>query len=185
MPNESQQEQPSILLHALKWGMYLGALMVMTVFLLLEINYKILAEFKTGFLIILIVLGFTIYGGINLRNRSDGFLNYGESFRHGFVMMAVGGFIYSIYNMLLYTVIATELPGKLIEVSVQKKEIELNAIGEAKEIIASAVESVRKSGAAKYSISGVLTGYPIVLFFYAVCALITALFVRKSKPEFT
>ena len=165
--------------------MYLGALIIVMAFLLLEINYKLIADIKTGLLIILLVLGFTIYGGINLRNKSEGFLSYGDSYQHGLVMMAVGGFIYSIYNLLLYTVIAPELPEKLIEVAAQKKEVELNAIRESKEIIESTVESVRKSGAAKYSISGVLTGYPIVLIFYAVCALVTALFVKKSKPLFT
>jgi hypothetical protein len=183
MSTESQQKQPSLVLHALKWGMFLGALMIVLAFLLLEINYKLIADIKTGLLVILLVLGFTIYGGINFRNKSGGALSYGDSYQHGIAMMAVGGFIYSIYNLLLYTVIAPELPGKLIEVSIQKEEAELSEDG--KEIIDSAVESARKSGAAKFSISGVLTGYPIVLIFYAVCALITALFVRKSKPEFT
>ncbi len=185
MHQESHQEQPSIFLHSLKWGMFLGALMIVMAFFLLEINYKLLADIKTGILIILFVLVFTIYGGINFRNKSGGLLSYGDSYQHGIVMMAVGGFIYSIYNFLLYTVIAPELPEKLIEVSIQKVETELSAVGLSKEIIESTIESTRKSGAAKYSISGVLIGYPMVLFFYAACALVTALFVRKSKPDFT
>lgn len=163
--------------------MYLGALIIVMAFLLLEVSYKLLADIKTGLLIILLVITFTIYGGVNLRNKSGGFLNFADSYQHGLVMMAVGGFIYSIYNLLLYTTIAPELPGKLIEVGVEKIESSLGKIGMSREIIDSAVEEARKSGAAKYSVSGVLIGYPIVLFFYAACALLTALFVKKSKTE--
>ena len=165
--------------------MYLGALNIVMAFLLLEVNYKLIEDIKTGFWVILLVLAFAVYGGINFRNKSGGFLSYGNSYQHGLMMMAIGGLIYSIYNLLLYTVIAPDLPGKLIEVTIQKVQTKLSEIGLSEEIIKSDIEEARKSGASKFSISGVLIGYPLVLFFYAACALVTALFVRKSKPEFT
>ncbi|MGC4020752.1 MAG: DUF4199 domain-containing protein [Cyclobacteriaceae bacterium] len=180
---ETTNEKPSLMQHALKWGVIMGIINVVIGVLLYVVDYTMLTDWKTGILIVLLVIGVTIYAGINYRSEVGGFLGYGKAWQHGMIFMAVGGLVYSIYNLILYTIIDPELPAKLVEAAVEKAQAMAESFGASGDALDKAMEDTRKRTEGQFSVVGVMTGFAFSLIFYAIIALITALFVRKNQPE--
>ncbi len=180
---ETTTEQPSLLQHALKWGAIMGIINMVIGILIYAIDYTMMADWKLGILVICIVIGMTIYTGINYRNQIGGLLPYGKAFQHGLVFMIVGGVIYSLYNLLLYTVIDPELPSKLIDVTLEKTEQMLENFGMSGDQLDKAMADAKKRSEGQFSIKGVFTGFAFSIIFYAVIALITSLVTRRNPPE--
>jgi hypothetical protein len=183
MEETTTSEQPSLYQHALKWGAIMGIINIIIGVLIYAIDYTMMADWKLGILIILIVIGVTIYSGINYRNQIGGFLPYGKAFQHGLIFMIIGGLIYSLYNLLLYTVIDPDLPSKLVDATMEKTEQMLENFGMSGEQLEKGLADARKRSEGQFSITGIFTGFAFSIIFYAVIALITSIFVRKNQPE--
>jgi uncharacterized membrane protein (DUF106 family) len=137
---------------------------------------------KTLLFSLLIYLAFTIYAGINYRNSIDGFLSYGKAFQHGLLVLAISGLVATIFNMLFYNVIDTELPQKLTDAAVENTREIMENFGTPEDAMDKALEDARKSTADRFTMGGMALGYLSILFFSAIMALISAIFVKKNQP---
>jgi len=180
---ETSTQQPTLFQHAAKWGLIFGALSIALTAIAYVVDYTILADWKFGIFILVVLLGAVIYAGINYRSQIGGFLQYGKAFQHGFVLLAISGIISTMFMILLYTVIDTELPAKLAEVSIENGQKMMEGFGLAEDQIDKAMEDTRKRSEGQFSATGALTGYGFGLIFYAIIALITSIFVKKNQPE--
>ena len=82
---ETTTPQVSFLQHAAKWGSILGGVSIVLTVIAYAADYTILADWKFGIFVLVLLLGATIYAGINYRNEIGGFVSYGKAFQHGFV----------------------------------------------------------------------------------------------------
>ena len=169
--------------NAIKWGLILGAVSVVLTIILYAIDYSMLADWKTGISMIVIFLGITIYAGINYRNEIGGFMPYGKAFQHGFLVLAICGIVSTVFMILMYTVIDTELPQKLTDASMEKAEAMMENFGISGDAMDKAMEDARKRSEGQFSTLGAIKSYGFGLIFYAIVALITSIFVRKNQPE--
>lgn len=180
---EEQNEQPSLFQHALKWGVILGIIGIALTGISYAVDYTMLANWKFGIFVFLVSIGLTIYAGINYRGEIGGFLAYGKAFQHGFVLMAISGLLSTIFTLVLYTVIDTELPQKLTDVAMENTQAMMESFGMPEDQMDQALEDARKRTENQFSASGLAMGYGIGLIIYAVLAAITSIFVRKNPPE--
>lgn len=180
---QTQPNSPSLFQHALRSGLLLGAVSVGLTFLLYVVDYSLLANWKLLLLIIAISLGALIYFGLDYRKSGTGFLTYGKAFQHGFITLAISGLMGIIFNIVLYTVIDPELPGRLTEVALENTEAMMRKFGAPEDQIETALEDARVSTQASYTVAGQLKSYLWVLIFYAIIAAITSAFVKKNEPE--
>ena len=180
---ETTTPQGSLFQHAAKWGLILGGVSIALTVIAYAVNYTILADWKFVIFVLLLLLGATIYAGINYRNEIGGFLPYGKAFQHGFVLLAISGIISTIFMILLYTVIDTELPAKLTEVSIENAQKMMESFGMPEDKMDQAIEDARKRSEGQFSAIGSIKSYGFGLIFYAIVSLITSIFVRKNPPE--
>lgn len=178
---ETSTPQVSLVQHAAKWGAIIGGASVVLTLLIYIVDYTLLANWKM-LILLLVFLGLVIYAGINYRNQIGGYLAYGKAFQHSFVTFAVMGIITTIFTMLLYTVIDTELPAKLIEVSIENAQKMMEGFGMPEDQMDKALEDARTRSVDQFSIVGLAKGYGFGLILYAILSLIGALFVRKNEP---
>jgi hypothetical protein len=179
---EQNTESVSLKNHVTKWGLIVGAVSITLTILLYVVDYTLMVQLKTLFVMLLIYLGITIYAGIDYRNGVGGFLPYGKAFVHGFLVLAVSALLATLFNMVLYNVIDAELPQKLTDASLENTREMMVSFGAPEESIDQALEEARGRTENQFTITGQLIGFASILFFSAIMALISAIFVKKNQP---
>ncbi len=178
-----ETEAPSLFQHALRWGLIVGAISIALTCVFYAVDYAMLANWKMGILVLVVLIGLTIYAGISYRNETGGFLAYGKAFQHGFVLMAVSGLLSTAFTALLYTVIDPDLPAKLVDVAMENAAAMMQSFGMPEDQMDKALEDARARTVNQFSVSGLGMAYGIGLIIYAVLSLITSIFVRKNPPD--
>jgi hypothetical protein len=177
-----QQEQPSLLNHALKWGFICGAVTIVFTVLLYVIDYSLMVQIKFALIGLVIGLGLVSYAGIEYRKAVGGFLPFGKAWQVSFITFAVSGLIYVLFNMLLYFVIDPELPSKLVDAAVENQRAMMENFGAPADQIDGELEKARGRTENQFKFGGMLMGYGISLIIYTVLSLITGLIARKNPP---
>jgi hypothetical protein len=178
-----EKETPTLFQHALRWGLIVGGISIALTCVAYAVDYAMLANWKFGIFVFALLIGLTIYAGINYRNEAGGFLAYGKAFQHGFMLMAISGLISTAFTALLYTVIDPELPAKLTEVALENAQKMMEGFGMPEDQMDQAMEDARKRTENQFSISGLAMSFGIGLIIYAVLSSITSIFVRKNPPD--
>jgi len=180
-----EEEATPLFQHALKWGLIVGGIIIALSIISYAVDYAMLANWKFGIFVFALIIGLTIYAGINYRNEIGGFLPYGKAFQHGFILMAVSGLISTLFTVILYTVIDPDLPAKLTDVAMENAEKMMESFGMPADQMDKALEDARTRTEGQFSVSGLAISYGIGLIIYAVLSLVTSIFVRKNPPEET
>jgi hypothetical protein len=172
-----------LLKHAMKMGAILGAITIVLTAVVYAVDYTIMVNMWFGLFILFLALGYVIYAGITYRKEVGGYLSYGKAFQHSYVTLLTSAIIGSIFSLLLYTVIDTDLPAKLTDVAVENAESMMVKFGAPQEQIDKSLDEMRADMPARFSAIGVLKQLGWGLIIYAVISAITSLFVRKNVPE--
>lgn len=179
---EKQDNQPTLIQHALKWALILGGVSIANTILLYAVDYTLMVLLKTLLVSLLVYFGLAIYAGINYRNSIGGFLPYGKAFQHGLMVLAISGLVSTIFSLLLYTVIDPELPQKLTDASIENTREIMQNFNAPEDAIDKALDDAKKRGSDQFSVKGLATGYLTIIVFSAIMALISAIFVKKNQP---
>jgi len=179
---ESTTNQPSLLQHAIRWGLIMAGVSIALTILVYVIDYTIMVQFKFLGISLLIYLGLTIYAGINYRNTIGGFVPYGKAFQHGFIVLALSALVGTIFSFILYNVIDTELPQKLVDAAVENARAMMENFGAPEDTIEPALEKARADTADRFTVLGQVKGYLFALVFCAIMSLISSIFVKKNQP---
>jgi hypothetical protein len=146
------------------------------------VDYSFLVQFKFLLFAILCTLAVVSYAAVDYRKASGGFLSYGKAWQVSYVTLVVSGVVYTLFSMLMYFVIDTELPNKLVEASLDNAREMMENFGAPADQIDTEVEKARTRTENQFTPGGMAMGFGIQLIVYAVLALITALFGRKNPP---
>lgn len=179
---EQQENAPTLVNHALKWGVISGAIGIVIYVLLYVVDYTLMVNWKFGLLGLAIGLGIVIFATIDYRKSVGGYLSYGKAWQHGFVVLATSGIITLIFMMILYFVVDPELPQKLTDTTLDNTREMMEGFGMPADQIDGEVEKARERTENQFKIGGMALGYGIQLIVFAVVALITAIFGRRNPP---
>jgi hypothetical protein len=180
---EENTPAPTLLNHTLRWGMITAAVSIIITLLMYAIDYTLMIQLKILFISLAVYLGITIYGGIDYRKTAGGFLPYGKAWQHGFLVLAISGLVATLFSLLLYNVVDPELPEKLVDASIENTRELMEKFGAPADSIDDALDKAREQTANRFTVGGILLGYVQIAIFSAIMALISALFVRKNRPE--
>jgi len=180
--DRDQQEQPSLLSHALKWGFISGAIGILFFVILYVVDYSFLVQFKFLLLALFCTLAIVSYGAVEYRKALGGYLSYGKAWQVSYVTLVVSGITYTLFSMLMYFVIDTELPDKLVEASLDNARQMMENFGAPADQIDTEVEKARARTENQFTPGGMAMNFGIQLVIYTILALITALFGRKNPP---
>ena len=95
----------------------------------------------------------------------------------------VAGLIGTIFRILLFTVIDTELAEIVTEKAVENTAAMMESFGTPEEAIDQALEDARTSTMESFTVAGNLKGFGFAVIFYAVFSLITGAIIKKKEPE--
>lgn len=179
---QTTSETPNLFKHAVRFGAIIGGIGVAITALLYVIDLALLADWKVGIFLILVFLGMVIYAGINYRREAGGFLSYGKAFQHGYVTLIVGGFISTLFQILLYHVIDPSIPAALTDISIEKAEEMLAGFGMSGETLDKAIEQARIDTPKRFTVVGLLTQFAWGFLVNAIISVITSIFVKKNPP---
>src|SRR6187549_2336072 len=139
----SSSQGPSLVNHAIKWGLISAACSIIITLLLYVVDYTLMVQIKFALFSLIIYLGIVIYGGIDYRKSVGGYLDFGPAYLHGLVIFALSGLVATIFNILLYTVIDPELPGKLVDASIENTRAMMEQFGAPADGMDEALEKVK------------------------------------------
>ncbi len=173
---------PSLINHAIKWGLISAAVSIIITLLLYVVDYTLMVQIKFALFSLVLYLGIVIYGGIEYRKSEGGYLDFGKAYLHGLIIFALSGLVGTIFNILLYTVIDPELPTKLVDASIENTRAMMEQFGAPADGMDEALEKVKTDTEARFTVVGLAKSYLWVVVVSAVLALITGLIVRKRQP---
>lgn len=179
---EEQEKAPTLINHALKWGIITGAASIVLVVILYVVDYTIMVQFKFLLLSLAISLGLVSYAAIEYRKSVGGYLPFGKAWQVSWITFVISGLIYTVFASLLYFVIDPELPAKLVDASLENARAMMENFGAPEDQIDAEVEKARARTENQFTPGGMAMGFGISLIIYAVLALITALIGRKNPP---
>lgn len=180
---ETNVQGQDLLRHALRFGAIMGGIGIVITLLIYAIDYTIMAGMSFGLLLFAFYIGMVIYGGINYRNQSGGYISYGKAFQHGYVALLVSGIIGTVFSILLYTVIDPDLPENLTDAVIENTEEMMRKFGAPEDSIEPQLDKMREEMPARFSAIGSIKQFGWGLLIYAVLSAITSLFVKKNVPE--
>jgi len=180
---EEKNEQPTLMNHIIKWGLIVGGVSITLTILLYAVDYTLMVQLKTLFALLMVYFGIATYAGIDYRKSVGGYLKYGKAFVHGFGIFAVSGLIATIFSFILYNVIDTELPQKLTDASIENTRQMMENFGTPEDAMDKAMADAKASTEKQFTPAGQALSFLSILFFSAIMALISAIFVKKNEPE--
>jgi len=102
---------------------------------------------------------------------------------YSYLTFIVAGFVSTIFNILLYTVIDPELLQIILEASLENTEQILRSFGAPDSAIDEAIEKIKVDIPAQLSAMGQVKFYGWALLIYLGLSLITGLIIRKNEPN--
>ncbi len=169
---------------AAKSGAILGLISIILGVVVYMIDPTLFVKWWFGLIMFGMSLGLVVYFGIQYRNAEhDGYMSFGEAYKHGFVVFAVGGAIGSVFNILLFNVIDPDLPQVLTQATLDQTYAMMKSFGAPEGAVEEQMEALKNDIPNQFSPLGTLKGYGIALIGYAVLALISAAIVKKKQPE--
>ena len=168
---------------AMKKGFILGAIHIFIFVLIYFLMPSKLTGFTYLFLILAINAGYVIYQGIQWRNALGGFIGYGNALMYTFVVLFFNGITTTVFTVLFIFIDPT-LPDTMAQSQLDTSIYWAEKFGAPE----ASVEKIRdefnpEDITKRYKPLGLLTGVGFLSIFYAIGALIFALFVRKNEPE--
>ena len=181
MDTEELEEQPTLMQHAMKFGIIIGIASVALTVIMYVIDPLLLINWKFGLLLLLIIVGIVAWAGIKYRNEIGGFMSFGTAYKHGFVLFVVMGVISTLFSLLLHTVIDPDLKNVLIEGSIAQTEAMMEGFGADAASIDQAIEEGRENIEQQFEVAGIIKGFGWSLLIYLVVSLITGAIAKKSE----
>lgn len=168
--------------HAARHGAILGAINMVLTIILYVVSVPFMGSLKYVLLIFAVSVGYVIYAGIDYRKSVGGYLAYGKAFVHGLLVFVVAGAIGTLFGLLLFQVIDTELGAKLTDAIIANTEESMRSFGAPEDTIDAKLAELREEMPRNFTAIGQVKGYFMGLIYDAVIVLLTSLVVRKSEP---
>lgn len=180
---ENQDSQPTLINHAMKWGLIIGLLGVVVTLLMYVIDVTLFANAWTGLFLLVVFLAIISYGVIDYRKQIGGFLSFGKAWQHAFLVFIISGIIGLIFRILLFTVIDPEAAQIAIQASIEQGIAMAERFGANQAALDQAMPDIERRARESFEVSGMIKGFGWGLIFYAVLSLIAAAIGKKKEPE--
>lgn len=168
---------------AIKKGLILGIIHTIVFFIIYYVVPNKLTGFSYLFFMIALNIGYVIYQGANWRKELGGYLDYGSAFKYSFVLLTANGLLGMIIGAV-FLLIEPSFPEVFAQAQLDTSLYWAQKFGAPEETLESMREKFDSEAIAKqFTLTGQLKSFGFMLILYAVGSLITALFIRKNKPE--
>lgn len=167
--------------NAAKYGLFLGLFMVVSTSLVYAIDLSLFTASWYGIVNLLIVVGFGVVSAVSNKKAAGGFLPFKDTFVSFFITVVIGFFIATVFSILLFNFIDPEAK-KIISENVIKFTVDMmQKFGAQPADVNKVIKQMEESDS--FGVVGQLKGFAVNLVIYSIIGLITALIVRRERPQ--
>ena len=165
----------------------LGAAVNFAVLMVLYlVNMNLLAEWYVAILALLILVIFLFTGTIAARKANGNVLSFGQAWVASMTVALVAQVLSAVLTMLLYQVIAPELPGVLEQITLEKTQAMMEGFGMSGDMLDMQMKEIKAAMKEAYTWKGLVKNSAGGMLMWALVSLIVAAVTRKNaNPEFT
>jgi large-conductance mechanosensitive channel len=164
----------------LKWAAILGLISIIITLIAYLIDITLLVQSYWPAILLVVFLGIPIYAGRDFRSKVGGYLSFKEAFLHALVLLAVGVFIGTVFDYILFNFIDPEIIPILVEVQMENTMKAMESFGGGStEMMDGMAEGVKKG----YTLQGQALGFLWKLVLCALGALIVGGINKKKNKE--
>ncbi|MEM9052246.1 MAG: DUF4199 domain-containing protein [Bacteroidota bacterium] len=182
--SEPSQDSSSFIKHAAQNGLIMSLVSIVLTMLVYMIDIAIMVEWTFSLFTFLLFAVLTVIFGRAYRNQIGGYLTYGTSFQYAFLVVTVSSLVGLIFNIILFNVIDPDLPQTLARLVMETQEKMLLSFGVSDDIIDETLSNLEQDLPEQYTPIGQLKSSWAILIGAALLAAITAIFIKKKKPDF-
>lgn len=164
----------------------LGAAVNFAVLMVLYlVNMNLLAEWYVAILALLILAIFLFTGTIAARKANGNVLSFGQAWVASMTVALVAQVLSAALTLLLYQVIAPELPGVLEQITLEKTQAMMEGFGMSGDMLDMQMKEIKAAMKEAYTWKGLVKNSAGGMLMWALVSLIVAAVTRKNaNPEF-
>ena len=164
----------------------LGAAVNFAVLMVLYlVNMNVLAEWYVAILALLILVIFLFTGTIAARKANGNVLSFGQAWVASMTVALVAQVLSAALTLLLYQVIAPELPGVLEQITLEKTQAMMEGFGMSGDMLDMQMKEIKAAMKEAYTWKGLVKNSAGGMLMWALVSLIVAAVTRKNaNPEF-
>ena len=178
------EEQQTPLQAAIKPGLTMGLVALAVTYIAYFIDSSLLASGWFALVALVIFFALIIYFGKEYRSELGGFMSFGTAFNFSFISIFISGIVSLVGQILLFQVIDPSLPQVLADITFENTLKMMESFGQNPDALPpSALEDIRNSTAASFTIGGQLKNFGFALIGYAIISLILAAILKKRDKS--
>ena len=144
------------------------------------VNMNLLAEWYVGILALLILVVCLFTGTVAARKANGNVLSFGQAWVASMTVALVAQVLSAALTLLLYQVIAPELPGVLEQLTLEKTRAMMEGFGVSGDILDMQMKEMKSAMKEAYTWKGLAKNSAGGMLMWAVVSLIVAAVTRKN-----
>ncbi|MBL0014093.1 MAG: DUF4199 domain-containing protein [Flavobacterium sp.] len=128
-----------------------------------------------------IVIAFGAFAAVQSKKNQGGFLTFKETFTSFLVAVLVGLFISTLFSILLFNVIDPEAKQIISDNVIKMTSGMMEKFGAKPADINNVIKEMQKTDS--FGVFGQLKGFVFNIVIYSIIGLITALIIRRERPQ--
>ena len=153
------------------------------IMLLYLVNMNLLAEWYVGTLALLLIVVFQFLGTVAARKAHGIPFSFGKAWVASMTVAAVAQVLSAALTLVLYQVIAPELPGILEQITLDKSLQMMEGFGMSGDMLELQMSEIKKAMREAYTAKGLAKSSAWAMLMWAVISLIVAAITRKNQPS--
>jgi uncharacterized protein DUF4199 len=167
--------------NAVNVGLFLGLTSILLTTVMYAIDINLFTSSWIGILNLVIITGFCVFAALKNKKANGGFLSFKEGFTSFVITFVVGFALSTIYSIILFNYIDPEAKTIMTE-NIIKKTIEMmEKFGGKASDMNKVIEEMQKTDS--FGVMGQLKGFAFSVVIYSIVGLITALIVKRERPQ--
>ena len=168
--------------HNLKYGLYLGGIIVAFSLAIFLIDYKLTQQTAISLIPFVVTVAILIIAGRDLRAQQGGYLPFKEAFLSSFIIYMIGAAITTLYSIIMFNFVAPDAAAELQQEAMNQAAQTLENFGMGDAEIDAAMAEIENNN--PYSPLNQLIALAVQSLIGLVVAAIIGAIVKKNKPEF-
>lgn len=167
------------------YGVIGAAINFAVLMVLYLVNMNLLAEWYVGILALLVLVVVLFAGTVAARKANGNVLSFGQAWVASMTVALVAQVLSAALTLLLYQVIAPELPGVLEQLTLEKSRAMMEGFGMSGDVLDMQMKEIQSAMKEAYTWKGLAKNSAGGMLMWAVVSLIVAAVTRKNaKSEF-
>jgi hypothetical protein len=166
---------------AMNYGLFLGLALIFLTTIMYAVDINLFTSSWIGIVNLLIISGFGVFSATTYKKSLGGFIGFKEAFTCFFITVATGVFLSTLYTVVLLNYIDPEAKTIITENVIKYTVSMMEKFGGKAADMNKIAEEMEKSDS--FGPLGQLKGFAFGLVIYAVIGLVSALIIKKERPQ--